>query len=215
MSDAAAGEPTGSVPPVPPAGTGAGTGAGARPQPPLLNVANVLTGLRIVLVPLFAVALLADEGRSILLRLLATALFALASLTDLYDGRLARSRNLVTRFGEVADPIADKALIGAALVGLSVLGTLWWWVTILILVRELGITALRFGVMRHGVIPSSRGGKLKTLLQVIAILWCLMPFPSPFSALGVPLMAAALVATVVTGLDYVAQALALRRGARR
>jgi CDP-diacylglycerol--glycerol-3-phosphate 3-phosphatidyltransferase len=194
-----------------PGGNGSATTGNAAAGPPLLNVANVLTLVRLVLVPLFAVALLADGGDSVVLRLVATALFGLASLTDLYDGRLARSRNLVTKFGEVADPIADKALIGAALIGLSVLGSLWWWVTIVVLVREIGVTALRFGVMHLGDIPSSRGGKLKTLLQIIAILWCLTPWPSPLSAVGIPLMAAAVVVTVVTGADYVVQAVALRK----
>ena len=90
-------------------------------------------------------------------------------ITDRFDGALARSYGMVTEFGTLADPIADKALIGAALIGLSMLGDLPWWVTVVIMVREIGITVLRFAVLRRGVIPASRGGKLKTLVQAVAI----------------------------------------------
>ena len=104
--------------------------------------------------------------------------FAVASVTDRLDGDLARRRSLVTDFGKIADPIADKALTGAALIGLSALDELPWWVTVVILVRELGITLLRFWVIRHGVIPASRGGKLKTLLQTVAIGLYVLPLPA-------------------------------------
>ena len=135
-----------------------------------------------------------------------------ASLTDLLDGRLARRRGLVTDFGKIADPVADKALTGAALICLSALGELPWWVTGVIMFREIGVTALRFWVIRRGVIAASRGGKLKTLLQVIAI--CLYVLPSALSPPGIVrglVMAAAVVVTVVTGVDYVQQAMRLRR----
>ena len=130
---------------------------------------------------------------------------------DLLDGRLARSRGLVTDFGKIADPVADKALTGAALVCLSALGELPWWVTGVIMFREIGVTALRFWVIRRGVIPASRGGKLKTLLQVIAI--CLYVLPATLSPPAIVrelFMAAAVVVTVVTGVDYVIQAIRLR-----
>ena len=175
----------------------------------LWNVANVLTMVRIVLVPVFVVFLLAGGTAW---RLAALGTFAVASLTDLLEGRLARSRGLVTDFGKIADPVADKALTGAALIGLSVLGELPWWVTGVIMFRELGVTALRFWVIRRGVIAASRGGKLKTLLQVIAI--CLYVLPSALSPPDVVrelFMAAAVVVTVVTGVDYVLQAVRLRR----
>jgi CDP-diacylglycerol--glycerol-3-phosphate 3-phosphatidyltransferase len=183
-------------------------------SPPLVNIANALTVARIVLVPVMVAALVASGGTHVGWQIAACVAFCVASLTDLYDGRLARSRNLVTPFGQVADPIADKALTGAALVGLSWLELLPWWVTIVMLVREIGVTLLRFWVIRHGVIPASRGGKLKTLLQVFAIAWYLLPLPDPLAALGPWIMGVALVVTVVTGADYVFRALALRRAGR-
>jgi len=183
---------------------------------PLLNIANVLTGLRLVLVPFFLVALLAEGGHDTTWRLVATLLFAVAAITDRFDGQLARSRGLVTSFGKVADPIADKALVGAALVGLSVLGLLSWWVTIVIMVREVGITLLRFWVIRHGVIPASPGGKLKTLVQTAALGLFLLPLPegAVVDVLRWVLMGAAVVLTVATGLDYVVRAIRMRAAAR-
>ena len=175
----------------------------------LWNVANILTIVRIVLVPVFVVFLFAGGTAW---RLAALGTFVVASLTDLLDGRLARSRGLVTDFGKIADPVADKALTGAALIGLSVLGELPWWVTGVIMFRELGVTGLRFWVIRRGVIAASRGGKAKTLLQIIAICLYLLPASlSPPALVRELFMAAAVVATVVTGADYVLQAMRLRR----
>src|SRR5690625_5160526 len=131
--------------------------------------------VRIALVPIFAVSLFVDSGQSIIWRLVAAAAFATAAITDRYDGQLARNRGLVTDFGKIVDPIADKALIGTALIGLSLLDYLPWWVTIVILVRELGITVLRLVVVRRGVIPASRGGKLKTVVQIVAIGLYILP----------------------------------------
>src|SRR5690606_40552576 len=128
------------------------------------NVANIVTVVRILLAPAFVWLLLADGHEFGLLRYLAAGLFILAIATDSVDGLLARRQNLVTDFGKLLDPIADKVLIGAALVTLSILGELWWWVTIVILVREFGITAFRLAVVRDRVIPASRGGKLKTII---------------------------------------------------
>src|SRR3546814_111623 len=166
--------------------------------------------IRIVLVPVFVVVLFIDDGDNLWWRTMAWGVFALAAVTDHYDGRIARHRGLITDFGKLADPIADKALIGSALIGLSVLGELPWWFTVVILARELGITVLRFWVLQHGVIPASRGGKLKTLLQAIAIGLFILPLPGLLHWLAIAVMAAALVATVVTGVDYVWQALAKR-----
>ena len=175
----------------------------------LWNVANVLTMVRFVLVPVFVAFLFAGGT---VWRLAALGTFVVASLTDLLDGRLARSRGLVTDFGKIADPVADKALTGAALIGLSALGELPWWVTGVIMFRELGVTALRFWVIRWGVIAASRGGKLKTLLQVIAICLYLLPATlSPPAVVRELFMTAAVVVTVVTGVDYVLQAVRLRR----
>jgi CDP-diacylglycerol---glycerol-3-phosphate 3-phosphatidyltransferase len=178
-------------------------------QPGLYNIANALTMVRVALVPVFLVAFL-QEGTA--WRVVALVVFAVASITDKIDGELARRHDLVTDFGKIADPIADKALIGAALVGLSAAGELWWWVTVVIMTREIGITVLRFVVIRRGVIPASKGGKLKTVLQVVAIGLYIMP--GPFDPLRWVTMAAALVVTVVTGVDYLVQALRPRRPER-
>src|SRR5215472_11407374 len=180
--------------------------APAAPPPGLVNAANALTVIRLALVPVFVICLLIGGP---VWRVGAFFAFGVASLTDLLDGRIARSRGLITDFGKIADPIADKALTGSALVTLSALGWLPWWVTAVILVREITVTGLRFWVIRRGVIPASRGGKLKTLLQVVAISLYVLP--------GVPwvvrevAMAAAVVVTLVTGADYAVRAARLRR----
>src|SRR5699024_7595120 len=133
--------------------------------------------------------------------------FLLASMTDQVDGWVARRYGLVTEFGKIVDPIADKALIGAALVGLSVLGELPWWITATIAARELGVTALRFWVIRHGVIPASRGGKAKTFTQIVAIMFYLVPLPAVIDPVRWTLIGIALALTVGTGLDYLLRAL--------
>ena len=176
-----------------------------------MNVANYLTVLRIALVPVFAVFLWHGDGSSDGWRVAAFVVFALAALTDRLDGELARRRNLVTDFGKLADPIADKALMGTALVGLSSLGLLWWWVTVVVLAREFGITALRLWVLNHGVLPASRGGKLKTFLQSVAIGLLVLPLPYSGRIVADVVMVAAVVLTVVTGVDYVVKAFRLRR----
>ncbi|MGQ0841106.1 CDP-diacylglycerol--glycerol-3-phosphate 3-phosphatidyltransferase [Actinokineospora sp.] len=184
-------------------------------QVPVLNVANLLTMSRLALVPVFLLALFAEGGFDRTWRLIAFVVFAVASITDHIDGRLARKHGLITDFGKIADPIADKALTGSALVGLSVLGTLPWWVTIVIAVREVGVTLLRFWVIRHGVIPASRGGKLKTLAQVFAIGLFLLPLPPILLSLAWLAMGVAIALTVVTGIDYVIRAVRLRARGKR
>jgi CDP-diacylglycerol--glycerol-3-phosphate 3-phosphatidyltransferase len=183
----------------------------ARPAPSNWNLANGFTVLRLVLVPLFGWLLLADDGDSDGMRIAAFAVFAVAAATDKFDGELARRRGTVTDFGKVADPIADKALTGMAFIGLSVLGELPWWVTIVVLVRELGVTALRFWVIRIGVIPASRGGKLKTALQTLALGLYILPLSDAFDLVEIVAMAAAVIVTVVSGVDYVQQAWRMHR----
>ncbi|WP_406220498.1 CDP-diacylglycerol--glycerol-3-phosphate 3-phosphatidyltransferase [Streptomyces canus] len=185
--------------------------AAAVNQASVWNVANLLTMLRLVLVPGFVALMLADGGYDPAWRSFAWAAFAVAMITDLFDGHLARAYNLVTDFGKIADPIADKAIMGAALICLSGLGDLPWWVTIVILGRELGITLLRFLVIRYGVIPASRGGKLKTLSQGIAVGMYILALTGWLATARFWVMAVAVVLTVVTGLDYVRQAIVLRR----
>lgn len=186
----------------------------AAPHARVANIANLLTGLRLVLVPIFLLFLFAGDGHQNGSRITAFIIFAVAVLTDRLDGSLARSYDLETEFGKLADPIADKMLIGAALIGLSMLGDLPWWVTVVILVREIGITVLRFAVLSRGVIPASRGGKLKTLVQAVAIGLFILPLNSwsgPWLTVAWTVMGAAIVLTVVTGLDYLYSA---RRGAQ-
>ncbi|MEV7130326.1 CDP-diacylglycerol--glycerol-3-phosphate 3-phosphatidyltransferase [Streptomyces sp. NPDC093260] len=185
--------------------------AAAVNQASVWNVANLLTMLRLLLVPGFVALMLADGGYDPAWRSFAWAAFAIAMITDLFDGHLARTYNLVTDFGKIADPIADKAIMGAALICLSGLGDLPWWVTGVILGRELGITLLRFLVIRYGVIPASRGGKLKTLTQGVAVGMYVLALTGWLATLRFWVMAAAVVLTVVTGLDYVRQAIVLRR----
>ncbi|MEU0742322.1 CDP-diacylglycerol--glycerol-3-phosphate 3-phosphatidyltransferase [Streptomyces sp. NPDC006134] len=185
--------------------------AAAVDQASVWNVANLLTMLRLILVPGFVALMLADGGYDPAWRSLAWAAFAIAMITDLFDGHLARTYNLVTDFGKIADPIADKAIMGAALICLSALGDLPWWVTAVILGRELGITLLRFLVIRYGVIPASRGGKLKTLTQGVAVGMYVLALTGPLATLRFWVMAAAVVLTVATGLDYIRQAIVLRR----
>ncbi|KUI20137.1 CDP-diacylglycerol--glycerol-3-phosphate 3-phosphatidyltransferase [Mycobacterium sp. GA-2829] len=180
------------------------------PRARVANIANVLTGVRFILVPVFLAALFVGDGHETYWRVVAFVVFAVAVITDRFDGALARSYGMVTEFGALADPIADKALIGSALVGLSVLGDLPWWVTSVILARELAVTVLRFAVLRHGVIPASRGGKLKTLVQAVAIGLFVLPlaaWPGPWLAVAWVIMVAAVVLTVLTGLDYVLSAI--------
>ncbi|WP_109473238.1 CDP-diacylglycerol--glycerol-3-phosphate 3-phosphatidyltransferase [Ornithinimicrobium cavernae] len=183
----------------------------ATPTASAWNLPNALTVLRILMIPLFLWLLMRDQGESDAHRWWAAVVFGVASLTDWLDGDLARRRQLVTTFGKVADPIADKALMGSALIGLSLLGSLPWWVTVVILVRELGITGLRFWVIRRGVIAASKGGKLKTMLQAIGLLLLILPLTGILHLLGLWVMYAAVVVTVVTGVDYIVQALRLRR----
>ncbi len=195
--------------------TSAETNAGSAPR--IWNLPNILTMLRIALVPFFVWFLVADapglEAQNGPWRWAAVVAFAVAIYTDKLDGDIARSRGLVTDFGKIADPIADKLLIGSALVMLSLLGELPWWVTVLILVREWGVTALRFFVIRYGVIPASRGGKLKTVVQTAAIFLYVMPLAAIAPWLGFvafAVMMAALAITLWTGLEYVVQAMKLR-----
>ncbi|MFG2785696.1 CDP-diacylglycerol--glycerol-3-phosphate 3-phosphatidyltransferase [Streptomyces prunicolor] len=190
---------------------GAKVVAAAVNQASVWNIANFLTMLRLLLVPGFVALMLADGGYDPAMRSFAWAAFAIAMITDLFDGHLARTYDLVTDFGKITDPIADKAIMGAALICLSSLGDLPWWVTVVILGRELGITLLRFLVIRYGVIPASRGGKLKTLIQGVAVGMYVLALTGWLATLRFWVMAAAVILTVLTGLDYVRQAIVLRR----
>jgi CDP-diacylglycerol---glycerol-3-phosphate 3-phosphatidyltransferase len=134
-----------------------------------LNVPNVLTTLRIVMVPFFGWALLAQDGENAWLRVLSWALFGIAMITDKIDGDLARKHNLITNFGKIADPIADKAITGMAFIGLSIVGDVWWWVTIVVLLREWSVTLLRLSILKRVVVAADQLGKLKTAVQAVAL----------------------------------------------
>lgn len=177
-----------------------------------LNVPNVLTALRLVMVPAFAWVLLAYPQDQTM-RLVATAVFVVAILTDALDGRIARKYNLVTNFGKLWDPIADKALTGMAFIGLSILGELPWWLTIIILVREWGITILRWAILKYGVMAANRGGKLKTVMQSVALIMFLpgLQFmPGLWDIVAWVAMIIAFALTVLTGLDYLREANRMR-----
>lgn len=186
----------------------------ATAAPSAWNAANAVTAVRIALVPVFLVLLLADDGGSVAWRCAAAGVFALAALSDRLDGYLARHRGLVTDFGKIADPIADKLLMGSALIGLNVLGELPVWVTVVILVREVGITVMRLALLRHVVIPASRGGKLKTATQSVGIGLFVLPLErwwEPAIVVAWAILLVAVVLTVVTGVDYVRGAMGARR----
>jgi len=180
------------------------TGSGEpTAEVPVLNIANVLTVLRIVLVPVFVVVFFVADAQDAWWRVGAFMVFAVAMLTDYVDGYLARRLGLVTDFGKIADPIADKALMAAALICLNITGALPVWITVVILVREFGITFWRMYMLRRGlVVPASKGGKVKTVLQSLAVALYLVPFPSWMDIPTIAVMLAAVAVTVVTGVQY-------------
>jgi CDP-diacylglycerol--glycerol-3-phosphate 3-phosphatidyltransferase len=191
-------------------------------RPSNWNIPNALTGLRIAMVPFFGWALLADGGDSLLWRTVAWAIFVVAMITDKIDGDLARKHNLVTNFGKIADPIADKALTGMAFIGLSIVGEIWWWVTILVLLREWSVTFMRLSIAKHVVLAANASGKAKTLLQAMALGLLVLPLrevedgPLEGVALAmwwvaVILLAAAVAMTVYSGYEFFRDAFKQRR----
>lgn len=188
---------------------------GQEPRGSPWNLPNALTTLRLLLVPLFVWLLMREGGDDPASSVGAVVVFVVAMVTDLVDGKIARERGQVTSFGTIADPIADKALVGSALIGLSLLGQVPWWATAVILIREVGVTVLRFVVIRHGVMPAGRGGKSKTALQTVTLVLLMLPLPQSWSWFTTALLLATVALTVATGLDYVASALALRRTSER
>jgi CDP-diacylglycerol--glycerol-3-phosphate 3-phosphatidyltransferase len=198
-------------PPSPPSGFRGRVLASGNSQVSNGNIANIITVVRILLAPLFVWLVLLDGGEHGLWRFIAAGLFIAAIATDGLDGALARKRNLVTNSGIILDPIADKILIGGALIALALVAELPWWVVIVILAREMGITLFRLMVLSNRVIPASRGGKLKTVLQAVTLSSWLVPtwllLGSWVFILNWVLMGAVIVLTVVTGLDYLVKGL--------
>lgn len=185
----------------------------AEQQVSNFNLPNVLTTIRIVFIPVFLWALFKSQYEPNAWLWAAFALFVLLMATDKLDGYLARSRNLITNFGKIADPIADKALMISALVSLNILGAFGWWITILIVIRELGITIWRFFQLKAGkVVPASKGGKLKTVLQSVAVALFLVPVGGFIPQVALLVMLVALAVTVVTGIQYLLDARKLNQG---
>jgi CDP-diacylglycerol---glycerol-3-phosphate 3-phosphatidyltransferase len=193
----------------------------ADAKPSNWNIPNLLTTLRIAMVPFFAWALLVDGGESVLWRTVAFVIFALAMITDKIDGDLARKHNLVTNFGKIADPIADKALTGMAFIGLSIVGEIWWWVTVLVLLREWSVTLMRLSVAKHVVIAANQSGKIKTSLQAASLALLILPLRLVEGPLEVPflvvwwiaivLLAAAVAMTMWSGYEFFRDAFKQRR----
>ena len=188
------------------------------------NLPNALTTLRIVMVPFFGYALLYDGGDSVTWRLIAFALFVAAMITDKIDGDIARARNLVTDFGKIADPIADKAITGMAFIGLSIVGDIWWWVTILVLAREWSVTLLRLSILKDVVMPASQLGKIKTTLQAVALSGLCLPLRQVDGSLEIVgeilfylsqvLLAGAVAMTMWSGFEFYRDVLRQKRGTR-
>lgn len=180
---------------------------------------NAITIVRILCAPVFFWMLLSDGGRDEAMRWAAAALFIVAIATDGIDGYLARKHNIVTDLGKLLDPIADKALTGLAFVGLSILAELPWWVTIIVLVREIGITIMRLAVASDHVVAAAWMGKLKTVAQALALSLALLPLWGVVGdwihIVNVVTMTIAVVLTVVSGLDIVAAELRGRRAQRK
>jgi CDP-diacylglycerol--glycerol-3-phosphate 3-phosphatidyltransferase len=191
------------------------SGSAGQARSANVNLPNAITVVRILLAPVFIWMLLADAGHDGGLRWAAAVLFIVAIATDWVDGAIARKHGLITDLGKLLDPIADKVLTGGALVALSILGELPWWVTLVVLVREIGITVHRMVVATDHVVAAAWMGKLKTVAQSIAISLALLPFDVflgdwVFWVNGVT-MTVAVVLTVASGIDYILTEVKARR----
>ncbi|MFM8965411.1 MAG: CDP-diacylglycerol--glycerol-3-phosphate 3-phosphatidyltransferase [Actinomycetota bacterium] len=172
-----------------------------------MNLPNALTVFRILALPFCAWALFQKDGQDPTWQLIAWTMFFIVGMTDVLDGRIARKRNQISNFGIILDPIADKAFIATALIGLSILGKMPWWVTVLILAREIGVTILRFAVIKREVISANRGGKLKSLLQNFSVGFYILPLPTSLYLPRDILLGIAIVLTIWTGAEYFRQAI--------
>ena len=172
-----------------------------------INFPNALTIFRILALPFCAYALFKNGGDDDSWRIIAFTLFFIVGLSDILDGRIARSRNQITEFGKLLDPIADKAMLATASIGASILGMLSWWVTAIFLIREVAVTILRFAVIKKGVIPASKGAKVKTFFQSFGVGFYILPLPSYLNLPRDIFMAVAIYLTISTGVTYFRKAL--------
>jgi CDP-diacylglycerol--glycerol-3-phosphate 3-phosphatidyltransferase len=172
-----------------------------------LNLPNALTIFRILALPFCAYALFKNGGEDDSWRIIAFTLFFIVGLSDILDGKIARSRNQITEFGKLLDPIADKAMLATASIGASILGMLSWWVTAIFLIREVAVTTLRFAVIKKGVIPASKGAKVKTFFQSFGVGFYILPLPSYLNLPRDIFMAVAIYLTISTGVTYFRKAL--------
>ena len=172
-----------------------------------INLPNTLTIFRILALPFCAYALFKNSGDDDSWRIIAFTLFFIVGLSDILDGKIARSRNQITEFGKLLDPIADKAMLATASIGASILGMLSWWVTAIFLIREVAVTILRFAVIKKGVIPASKGAKVKTFFQSFGVGFYILPLPSYLNLPRDIFMAVAIYLTISTGVTYFRKAL--------
>ncbi|MEN9305486.1 MAG: hypothetical protein RLY76_754 [Actinomycetota bacterium] len=167
-----------------------------------MNLPNILTIGRILALPFCAWALFKNGGNDPDWQIIAWCMFFVVGMTDVLDGRIARKRNQISSFGTLLDPIADKAFIATALIGLSILERMPWWVTIVILAREVGITILRFAVIKRGIIAASKGGKIKSLLQNFSVGFYMLPLPEYLFLPRDLLLGVAIILTMTSGYEY-------------
>jgi CDP-diacylglycerol--glycerol-3-phosphate 3-phosphatidyltransferase len=172
-----------------------------------MNLPNALTVFRILALPFCAWALFQKDGEDPTWQIIAWSSFFIVGMTDVLDGRIARKRNQISNFGIILDPIADKAFIATALIGLSILGKMPWWATAIILIREIGVTILRFAVIKREVISANRGGKLKSLIQNFSVGFYILPLPTYLYLPRDILLGIAIALTVWTGIEYFRNAL--------
>ena len=180
----------------------------------ILNIPNILTLARIALIPVFLLVAYwppiigaAEQDSNMTRHMILTAIFVVAAITDWFDGYLARSLNQTSAFGRFLDPVADKFMIGTAMVSLSILGRLPWWMTIVILSREIGITLFRLAVIKRGVIPANRGGKIKAMMQGFGVGFYVLPLDESLYWFRDGFMYIAIALTIFTGAYYVKSAL--------
>jgi CDP-diacylglycerol--glycerol-3-phosphate 3-phosphatidyltransferase len=173
---------------------------------PAFVTPNFITVLRVLFVPVGAYTLFKNGGDDPTWQYISWCVFFVLGMSDVLDGNLARSRGKVTEFGKFLDPVADKFMIGTAMVSLSILDRMPWWITIVILAREIGVTIFRLSVIKRGVIPANKGGKVKAMMQGFGVGFYVLPLSPSLYWFRDGFMYIAVVLTIVTGAYYVKSA---------